>query len=180
MRNTFSFLLILLFSSAAVIAQAPPADASTIVNSALRKAASENKNTILIFHASWCGWCHKMDSSLNDPSCKGFFDKYYVIEHLVVLESKDKLALENPGGMDYLKKYSGDPEGLPYWVILDKDGNLLADSRMDKENPKGSNTGCPASEKEVNYFIEVLKSSSKLTSDQLKIIAKRFRLNEAG
>ena len=179
MRNTFSFLLILLFSSSAVMAQAPPADASTIVNSALKKAASKNKNTLLIFHASWCGWCHKMDSSLNDPSCKAFFDKYYVIEHLVVMESKDKLALENPGGMDYMKKYSGDTEGLPYWVILDKNGNLLADSRMNKENPKGSNTGCPASEKEVNYFIDVLKSSSKLTNDQLQIIAKRFRKNEA-
>jgi len=180
MRNTFSFLLILLLASSAVIAQAPPAEASTIVNSALKKAAIENKNTLLIFHASWCGWCHKMDASLKDPSCKAFFDKYYVIEHLVVLESKDKLALENPGGMDYLKKYSGDVEGLPYWVILDKDGNLLADSRIDKVNPKGTNSGCPASEKEVNYFIEVLKSSSKLTAEQLKVIAKRFRLNEAG
>ena len=82
--------------------------------------------------------------------------------------------------MDYLKKYSGDQHGLPYWVILDKEGNLLADSRMEKENGKGTNTGCPATEKEVNYFIDVLKSSSKLTSDQLKVIAKRFRLNDAG
>jgi thioredoxin-related protein len=180
MRNTFSFLIILLFSSSAIIAQGPPAEASTIVNSALKKAAKENKNTLLIFHASWCGWCHKMDASLKDPSCKAFIDKYYIIEHLVVLESKDKLSLENPGGMDYLKKYSGDQHGLPYWVILDKEGNLLADSRMEKENGKGTNTGCPATEKEVNYFIDVLKSSSKLTADQLKVIAKRFRLNEAG
>ncbi len=180
MRNTCSFLLILLFVGSAVIAQDPPAAASTIVNSALKKAASENKNTLLIFHASWCGWCHKMDASLNDPSCKAFFDKYYVIEHLVVQESKDKLALENAGGMDYLKKYGGDQEGLPFRVILDKDGNLLADSRMDKANPKGTNSGCPASEKEVNYFIDVLKSSSKLTNDQLKVIAIRFRKNEAG
>ena len=180
MKNKFPFLLILLIVSFESFAQAPPATAELIVNTALKKAASENKNILLIFHASWCGWCRKMDTSLSDPSCKAFFDKYYVIEHLVVLESKDKLALENPGGMDYLKKYSGDQHGLPYWVILDKEGNLLADSRMEKENGKGTNTGCPATEKEVNYFIDVLKSSSKLTSDQLKIIAKRFRLNDAG
>jgi thioredoxin-related protein len=179
MKNKFSILLVLLIVSFEAIAQNPPATAESIVNTAVKKAGSEKKNVLLIFHASWCGWCHKMDASLSDPSCKAFFDKYYVIEHLVVLESKDKLALENPGGMDYLKKYSGDPEGLPYWVILDKSGNLLADSRIDKANPKGTNSGCPASEKEVNYFIDVLKSSSKLSNDQLKVIAKRFRLNEA-
>ncbi len=180
MKNTCSFLLILLFAGSVVIAQNAPATADVIVNSAVKKAGTEKKNVLLMFHASWCGWCHKMDASLNDPSCKAFFDKYYVIEHLVVQESKDKLALENPGGMDYLKKYSGEVEGLPYWVILDKDGNLLADSRMDKVNPKGTNSGCPASEKEVSYFIDVLKNSSKLTAEQLKVIAKRFRLNEAG
>ena len=172
-------LIFLLVPAITLLAQDAPPSAETVMNASLKKASSENKNVLLIFHASWCGWCKKMDASLVDPSVKTFFDKYYVIEHLTVLESKDKLALENPGAMDYLKKFSGDEQGLPYWVIIDKKGNLVSDSRMNKENGKGQNTGCPASEPEVKYFTRVLKSSSKLTSAQLEIIAKRFRLNEA-
>ncbi|MBK7374589.1 MAG: hypothetical protein IPJ02_03205 [Chitinophagaceae bacterium] len=52
---------------------------------------------MLIFHASWCGWCHKMDTSLNDISVKRFFDDNFVITHITVLESKGKERLENPG-----------------------------------------------------------------------------------
>ncbi len=36
----------------------------------MQQAAAENKNVFIIFHASWCGWCHKMDTSMNDQSVK--------------------------------------------------------------------------------------------------------------
>jgi thioredoxin-related protein len=176
-KITLSFLVSFLICSSDFAQMAPlPADA--ILKSSCAKASSENKNILLIFHASWCGWCKKMDASLNDSLCKPFFDKYYVIEHLTVLESKDKVELENPGGMDYLKKFKGEDHGLPYWVILDKKGELLFDSRMDIPNSKSQNAGCPASEKEVLFFVNILKSSSALKQDQLDIIARRFRKNE--
>ncbi len=31
---------------------------------AFKHASTGNKNVLVIFHASWCGWCHKMDSSI--------------------------------------------------------------------------------------------------------------------
>lgn len=162
-----------------LLAQAPPPSAEKVMELTIAKASAENKNILLIFHASWCGWCHKMDSSLNDPSIKANFDKYYVIEHLTVQESKAKVALENPGGMDIMKKFNGETSGLPFWVILDKKGELIADSRMKDDKGTLQNTGCPANQKEVEYWISLLKKTSKISDGQLELIAKRFRMNEA-
>ncbi len=68
--------------------QTPSAD--IVLKEARAKAAKENKKLMVIFHASWRIWCHKMDTSLNDPFVKAFFDKNYVITHLTIDESKDK------------------------------------------------------------------------------------------
>jgi thioredoxin-related protein len=160
--------------------QTPPS-ASEVLNNAYLQAAKENKNVFVIFHASWCGWCHKMDTSMNDPACKTFFDNNYVIRHLVVDESKDKLTLENPGAKELKKNYNGDGQGIPFWLIFNNEGKLLFDSkiRMPGDGPeKGENSGCPATEKEVAFFVDVLKKTSNLTSAELEIIRKRFRKNE--
>ena len=78
--------------------------ANAVLKKAVVDAGNENKKVLLIFHASWCGWCHKMDSSLNDLSCKKFFDENFVITHITVLESKGKENLENPGGLEMMEK----------------------------------------------------------------------------
>src|SRR5262245_46462193 len=59
--------------------------AETILKEAYQRAAKEKKNVMIIFHASWCGWCHKMDTAMNDVACKKFFTDNYVVEHLTVL-----------------------------------------------------------------------------------------------
>lgn len=179
MKNKLATTLLVLCIASISFAQPAPASAESIVTSAVKRAASEKKKTLIIFHASWCGWCKKMDASIADPSCKELFEKNYVIDHLVVLESKGKEGLENPGGMDYLIKWNGEKEGLPFWVILDDNGEVLADSRRKNEEGKLDNTGCPASEPEVAHFVEVLKKTSKLNSKQLEIISTRFRKNES-
>ncbi|MFI5185180.1 MAG: thioredoxin family protein [Chitinophagales bacterium] len=176
------FIIASFFIFGNVRAQQKPLSANEILQNALRQASQEKKNVLIIFHASWCGWCHKMDSSINDQSCKKFFDDNYVIRHLVVDETRDKKNLENPGANELRLKYHGNDEGIPFWLIFDKDGNLLADSQIRPEdaNPdtKGENVGCPAVEKEVNYFIEVLKKTSTITEEQQAAIQKRFRQNE--
>ena len=153
-----------------------------IMQEAMQTAAKENKNVLIIFHASWCGWCHKMDSAMNDQTCKGFFYKNYVIRHLVVDETKDKKDLENPGADELRTKYHGDNEGIPFWLIFDKDGNLIADSQMRPKgaslDTKGENIGCPATEKEVAYFIEVLKKTSQISEAEQTAVKIRFRKNE--
>lgn len=163
-------------------AQEKPLSADAILKEAYATAAKEKKNVMILFHASWCGWCHKMDTSMNDPKVKKFFTDNYVIRHLVVYESKGKENLENPGAIELLTKYKGNDQGIPYWFIFDKKGKLLGDSKLRPEGgglETGDNVGCPAKAEEVAHFVKLLKNSSKLTDAQLAVIAERFRENEA-
>jgi thioredoxin-related protein len=174
MKLSRLLLLLLISLSLKSYAQAPSEPAEQILKEACQQAAKEKKNVFIIFHASWCGWCHKMDEAMNDPAVKTFFDKNYVIRHLTVYESKGKEALENPGALALLTKYGGNDQGIPYWLVFDKSGNLLADSQVSPKN----NTGCPASKEEVAYFVQVLQKTASLTTPELAIIADRFRKNE--
>jgi hypothetical protein len=163
-------------------AQHGPLTADEIMQEAMQQAAKEKKNIFIIFHASWCGWCHKMDSSMDEESCRKFFDDNYVIRHLVVDESRDKKNLENPGANEFRAKYNGDNQGIPFWLIFDKNGVLIADSQMRPAgaglDTRGANLGCPATEQDVTQFVEILKKTAHPTKSQLRAIEKRFRMNE--
>lgn len=173
MKKYFFFLFVCFASLLKSYAQKTPS-ADIILTEARSKAAKENKKVIVIFHASWCGWCRKMDASLNDPSVKDFFEKNYVITHLTIQESNDKKHLENPGAEELNKKWGGDNQGIPFWVVMDKEGKILADSQREP----GKNVGCPATEEEVNHFINVLKKTSSITNEQIAAVKTRFRRNE--
>jgi len=173
------FVIAIGFSSRA---QTANQSADEVLKQAYTQAAKEHKKVMLIFHASWCGWCKKMEASLNDLSCKQMIDNNYVIATLDVLEQPAKKNLENPGSTEALAKFHGEKSGLPFWLILDEKGKVLGDSQV---RPKGAsldtygdNVGCPASESEVAYFVQLLKSTSKLSDDDLAVIGKRFALNQ--
>jgi thioredoxin-related protein len=147
-----------------------PLHAEEIMKMAMKKARKQKKNIFIMWHASWCGWCHRMDTLMNDESIKEYFDDNYVIEHLVVKEAKDKKHLENPGAMEMLTEYKGDKSGIPFWVVLDKKGELLMDSFMEP----GKNTGCPALQEEVDYWIKVLSETAIIPDKGLDEIAAKF------
>lgn len=172
---TISFFLLITGSRA----QMKPLSANEVVTQARAEAAKVHKNIFIIFHASWCGWCRKMDAAMNDNSIKQFFDKTYVIKHLTIDESPGKKNLENPGAAELRTKYKGDKQGIPYWFIIDANGKLLADSRLHSDDGKvtGNNVGCPARPDEVNYFISVIKKTSGLNDMQLALIQERFSKN---
>ncbi len=179
----FSIISLIALSSFDIHAQAPrPQAVDDVLNQAFKLAGQEKKNVLILFHASWCVWCHRMDTSMNDKNCRDFFEKNYVIRHLVIEESAGNKNLENPGGQELLEKYHGKNVGIPFWLVFNSKGVLLADSKMRKpgEGPEGGiNIGCPASESEVNYFLEVLKKTTTFNQEQLEKIRKRFRENEA-
>ena len=162
-------------------AQDKSKSADEILNAAFEQAKTENKNVIVMFHASWCGWCKKMNASMTDATTKELFNKNYVIAHLVVLESDNKKQLENAGAEALLNKYGGKNQGIPYLLIFDSDGNLLADSKMVENKfvlkAQGNNIGCPGTPEEIAAFSYKLKETSNLNEDELAIIAKRFKLN---
>ena len=181
MKSSLFFSLLLVVSLSA-LAQKPVPSAEQVLKQAYGQAAKENKNVMVIFHASWCGWCHRMDTSLNDPSIKNSFDDNYVITHLTVLESKDKKDLENPGAEALLHKHKGKDEGIPFWLVFNGKGELLADALIpppaNTPAAKPKNSGCPATEEEVEHFIQVLRKTSRMNETQLAAVRKRFRENE--
>lgn len=173
-----SVLLLLLFSKT-VLAQSNLPSANELLHTTYQKAAAQDKNVFIIFHASWCGWCHKMDTAMNDPDIRSYFEDNYVITHLTVFEFDKKKYADTPGAMELLKQYKAETLGIPFWLIMDKEGKWLADSRIKPEGAgpetNGENTGCPANEKEVNYFISVIRKTSRLKEPELDKIRKRFR-----
>ncbi len=155
-----------------------PLSADVILAQAKKQAKKEKKNIFIMWHASWCGWCHRMDSLMLNDDVKDLFDNNYVIEHLVVKESKNNKHLENPGADTLLMDYLGDKAGIPFWIILDKKGKLLADSYMREAgigfDQPGKNVGSPANPNEVDHFIKVLKESSDIDQAGLDQIAELF------
>lgn len=174
----FAFTL----SSAFASAQDIILSADSIMKQAYEQAEKEKKNVFVIFHASWCGWCRKMDVAMNDASCKKSFESSYVIVHLTVEESKDKKDFENPGADLMKAKWLGEKAGLPFWVILNSNGDVLADSYIRKagvpKNEPGDNIGCPTSEAEITAFLKILRNTSSITDSKLETIGKRFKKNK--
>lgn len=168
MKYFLSFLFIALFS---ISVQAQTAT-DKILDTAYAQAAKEHKNVFVIFHASWCGWCKRLDASMNDASVKKYFDDSYITVHLTVQESEDKKKEETPGADIFLAKYKGEKAGLPFFLILDNKETYLADSFGAE-----GNLGCPASENEVKDFISILKKTSKIDAAGFEAITKRFRQN---
>jgi len=148
--------------------------AAKVIETAAAQAKKEKKKVLLMFHASWCSWCKKMDKQMASAELKKLFDDNYVITHLTVQERGEKEKLENPGAEELLAKYKADKSGIPFFVILDAKGNLLEDSF----NAKGENLGCPATPEEVAEFRKMLKNTSKLTDKQLDLIAETFTVKK--
>ena len=160
---------------------AQPVSVENIIQQTCEKAGREKKTAFIIFHASWCVWCHRLDSSINDPSCAKFFSDHFVIEHVTVFETNAMAKLNNPGAEKFLTDHHAHDQGIPAWFIFDKDGNLLADSQKRPAgagfDTEGSNIGCPANGQEVGYFIEILKKIAPLSAEEEQSIRSRFLKN---
>jgi thioredoxin-related protein len=169
-KITLLFVISLLAFSTNISAQE---STTNLLKKAQAKAKKEDKAVFIKFEASWCGWCKKMNKDMKADGTKHFFDTNYVIVPVVVKESKGKEHLENSGSTELLKKYKGDKAGLPFWVILDADLNVITDAY----NAKGENLGGPASKDEVDVLIEKLKQSAKkVTENDIAAIKKQFIL----
>jgi len=169
MKKLFLLLLIGVFSLSNLKAQEK---ADEVLAKAFSQAKKEHKKVLLIFHASWCGWCKKMDKNMQVPEVAPYFSKNFVTTHLTVMEMPAKKSLENPGADEILKKYGGsEDQGIPFFVIINPKNEQMEENSL---NEKKENLGCPSSPEEVDSFIKKLQKTTKLAKDDEKNIREVF------
>lgn len=178
MKNKSLLIVFFLIFSGIISAQEKPESANNIMAEAYKVANKEGKSVMIVFHASWCGWCKKFEASVTDPSCKEYFDKHFVIRYLDIQERGDKKSIENPGAIEIFNKNGGDGGGIPYFLIYDKNKNLISDSKMSAGDGKPKqNIGCPATEEEAAAFIAILNKAEKVSDAEKVAITERFKKN---
>ena len=176
-RKVMVVSALICFSLSLISAQdSKPQQADKILNAAYKEAKTSDRNVFLIFHASWCSWCKRLEKAIQSDELKKILEDNFVITHLDVLERGDKITtLENPGGKEIMAKLGGEKSGLPFYVWLDANGEKLANSNVMSEN---SNIGYPGSAEEIEAFGKLLKSAAKNMDDkQLETILEYLKKN---
>ncbi len=161
-------------TTAAIVQATPVASATALVDSALASAKAEHKGVLVIFHASWCGWCKQLDKTMEMPALKSVLDKDFVVLHVTVLEDAAHKADENPGGVDLLAKLGGNSGGIPYYAMMNDDGKVVADSRVAAPGTtKPQNMGYPTEPNELDHFLAMLTAGNpQVTPEEAKAIHK--------
>jgi len=176
MKRAILWIAVAACALSGAFASEPP-EAGVLVREAARAAKKDGKNIWVIFHASWCGWCKRLDEFIGLPDFKQVFDDNFEIVHIVVKESADKKALENAGGDKLLTQWGGDKAGLPFFVMIDPQGKVLADSMMSVTGKEAKqNTGHPIAPEEIDHFLTMLKKAApKMRPVQMQSIETHLR-----
>jgi thiol-disulfide isomerase/thioredoxin len=141
--------------------QASYAKADDLLNVALAKAKEAKKPLLVHFGAPWCGWCNRLDQWLAREDVSKVLDGKLV--H-VKIDSERTI-----GGAEMLKRFNPrNAGGIPWSVVVDADGKVLAASDID-----GENFGYPGNEKDFGSFRNMLaKAGVTLTDDEAKSLVK--------
>ena len=152
---------------------AAPLPAAQALEAAAKAAKGGDRNLLVLFHASWCGWCRKLEGVLASPAAKEVLDRHFERVELTVLERGEKKATENPGAAELLEKLSGGDAGLPFTAVLDRKSRApLATSNT--AGP-GTNVGFPAKADEIDHFVAMLrKGAPRMTEAEAETLRAAF------
>jgi len=150
MRPALRVAAALLLTAAPAVAVTTPEPANVLVARASARAAKSGKNVLVLFHASWCRWCKRLEQFTVADGIKPALEASYELVWLDVQERGDKKALENPGADSMYATWNG-PGGLPFYVVLAPGGKVLGD---------GSKIGFPATAEEVDAFIDLVRTTA--------------------
>jgi thiol-disulfide isomerase/thioredoxin len=140
--------------------------AETILAAAQKQAKHEHKGIFLIFGASWCGPCKRLDAFLNEPTNRSVIEKYFIVTRLTVAEQYGgNPKLNTPGGDKLFTQFGGPGNSVPFLVLLNNKANLITNSNRPIGNDKIDNIGYPDEPLEILWFVSMLKQAAPAMSD---------------
>ena len=166
MRTVSALFAALLCFALPLSAQPGPLSADQIMAQAKSQAASEHKNILAVFSASWCGPCHLFESFLKDPVAGPILDAHFVIARFDVGEHPgDKHHADTPGAVTLRSSVGGANPGYPYLVMLDSVGKPIVNSFCAAGcQPPGENIGYPATPGEIDWFMKMVQKAAPALS----------------
>ena len=133
-----------------------------LISKAQNDAKKGGKNVLVIFHASWCGWCHRFDKFLDTTEEGKIVKSGLEVVHITVMENDPKQKPnENAGGMELMTQLGGEKAGLPFMAILDSKSGKMVVNSLQKPGDQRSNTGYPAAPGEIAHFMTMLEKGAK-------------------
>jgi thiol-disulfide isomerase/thioredoxin len=142
--------------------RAEPLVASEVLAAAITQAKREQKLVFLHFGAPWCGWCHRLEDWMARPEVAGILAAKFVDRKIDV----DRMS----GGKDvhahWLGKAGQNSQGIPWFVFLDGDAEIVAHSTA-----ASGNIGFPAAPEEIEHFLTMLRAARVADRDIAKLRA---------
>jgi thiol:disulfide interchange protein len=134
--------------------------AGDLFDRAMARAKAEDKRLFLHFGAPWCHCCKQLDAWLGTPDVAALLTKDFIELKIDV----DRTI----GGNDLLKRYRSEDSGIPWFVLLDAQGNALAESGEGKKN-----IGFPSKPDEIEVFASMLdKARVRLTPNDVEALKR--------
>jgi len=150
MRNALRLAAVVILTAVPALAASAPQPAAALVAAASARAEKSGKNVLVLFHASWCRWCRRLEQFTVADDIKPALEASYELVWLDVQERGEKKALETPGA-DALYARWGGPGGLPFYVVLAPGGKVLGD---------GAKIGYPGTPDEVTAFLDLVRGTA--------------------
>jgi thiol-disulfide isomerase/thioredoxin len=133
------------------------------------RPSNDPRPVFVLFTATWCGACHRLEALLSDPQVSPIFERRFALVKLNVEEGDLHRNLVQSGAED-LERYLFVHGGLPCYFVLDRTGRVIALSIGEKG---GLSIGYPGKE-DISLFLSILDSSgSPLTPAERKTITGR-------